>query len=75
MTQHSILKQRLVAAAMEAGAHKVGFAHAVEVDADNLGYYQRWIAAGNNGGMGYLETTRLSAATRENSWKTRRHTQ
>ena len=55
MTQHSTLKQRLVAAAMEAGAQKVGFAHAVEVDADNLGYYQRWLAAGNNGGMGYLE--------------------
>lgn len=55
MTQHSTLKQRLVAAAMEAGAQKAGFAHAVEVDADNLGYYQRWLAAGNHGCMGYLE--------------------
>lgn len=55
MTQHPTLKQRLVAAAMEAGAQKAGFAHAVEVDADNLGYYQRWLAAGNHGCMGYLE--------------------
>lgn len=55
MTQHSTFKQRLVAAAMEAGAQKAGFAHAVEVDADNLGYYQRWLAAGNHGCMGYLE--------------------
>lgn len=55
MTHLSTIKQRLVAAATQAGAQKVGFALADEVDERTWGDYRRWIEAGNHGGMDYLE--------------------
>ena len=48
------MKERLRQLAMAAGALKVGFARAGEVDAAAADAFSRWLAAGKHGGMGYL---------------------